>query len=65
MKRIPDTTRQRGLTLLIVLWSMALLALVGTHIAARASQALRGSTILAGVPTEAERLPGQCAVGSA
>ena len=34
VKIIPKTARQRGFALLIVLWSMALLALIGTRIAA-------------------------------
>jgi len=34
MRTIPGTARQRGFALLIVLWSMALLALIGTRITA-------------------------------
>jgi hypothetical protein len=65
MRTGPATARQRGFALLIVLWSMALLAQIGTRIAARAGQVLWGSTMLAGGLTEAECLPSQCAVGRA
>jgi len=34
MRSLPGTARQRGFALLIVLWSMALLALIGTRITA-------------------------------
>src|SRR5215831_8873131 len=34
MRPLPGTARQRGFALLIVLWSMALLALIGTRITA-------------------------------